>query len=84
MRGRVAVVGSALDESFSYYKLENARDGSDRFSYLAGGASPVDDGLLAEFDSAALANGQYVLRLTVVDGSGNYPSPCVVPITIRN
>lgn len=84
----VDVVGSATHEDFAYYKLEyalgaDAGSAADYF-YFGGGNSPVENGLLAQFDTTALPNGLYTLRLTVVDSSGNFPAPCPVTVQVEN
>lgn len=86
--GVVDLVGSATHESFSYYKLEYAL-GADagsqaEYFYFGGGNSPLENGLLAQFDSTAVPNGAYTLRLTVVDSSGNFPTPCPVTVQVAN
>lgn len=84
--GLVSVSGTATHEQFQYYKLEYAPGGgaSEGFVYLAGGNSPVSGGVLGTFDSAALGNGTWTLRIVVVDLTGNFPPPCQVTITVQN
>lgn len=84
--GQVTVSGTAIHEKFQYYKLEyaagaNAQGG---FVYLVGGNSPVNSGVVGRFDSTALANGVWTLRLVVVDTTGNFPPPCSVTINVQN
>jgi hypothetical protein len=43
--------------------------------------SPVQDGLLIEFNTRTMPRGDYQLRLTAVDRIGNYPEPCVIPLS---
>ena len=93
--GLVPITGRATHERFNFYKLEFAPgtnasqgftwfDGSDRSG--AGGAKggPVENGTLGNFNSTGVANGAYTIRLTVVDTSSNYPSPCQVSINVQN
>ncbi len=84
VNGVVSVLGTATHPSFQYYKVEfapgpNATGG---FVYLGGGNSPVQGGVLANVDTAALGPGQWTLRLVVVDQTGNFPDPCAVAITV--
>jgi hypothetical protein len=86
--GTVEVTGSATHENFQYYKLEyasgaNASPAAEYF-YLGGGNRPVESDVLATFDSQSLANGAYTLRLTVVDNTGNFPTPCQVNVQVQN
>jgi hypothetical protein len=84
--GRISVMGTATHDAFDYYKLEYTPgiDPAGSFIFMFRGNAPVVDGALAEFYTAALPNGVYTLRLTVVDASGNYPPPCTATIVIRN
>jgi hypothetical protein len=84
LSGAVTVVGTASHEQFQYYKVEYAPAGSEGFNYLAGGNSPVVNGSLITFDSSALSNGGWTLRLIVVDLTGNFPPPCQVTVQVQN
>ncbi len=81
--GVTAVTGTAVHEAFASYKLEAAPAGGG-FVFLSSGAAPVQGGVLGAFDSGAVPNGQYTIRLTVVDQTGNFPPPCDVTITVQN
>ncbi|MFN2199575.1 MAG: hypothetical protein ACK2UO_00110 [Caldilineaceae bacterium] len=84
--GTVDVFGTARHELFDYYKLEYQQVGGESgdFAFITDSASPVSDGTLAELDTTELDNGDYVLRLTVVDNTGNFPPQCSVPVRIAN
>ncbi|HXF60858.1 MAG TPA: hypothetical protein VNK95_04535 [Caldilineaceae bacterium] len=86
--GMVDVIGSATHENFQYYKLEYAPGAGvspdANFAYLTDARVPVSNGVLASFDSTMLDNGDYTLKLTVVDNTGNFPPPCTVSIRIFN
>jgi hypothetical protein len=88
LSGTVDVTGSATHESFQYYKLEYAlganASSAAEFFYFGGGNSPVENGLLAPLDTQAMPNGDYTLRLTVVDNTGNFPTPCLVSVVVQN
>ena len=43
----------------------------------------VQDGLLIEFNTRTVPRGEYQLRLTAVDRTGNYPEPCVIGVSTR-
>ena len=45
---------------------------------------PIVNNVLASFDTRALGNGDWTLRLIVVDSTGNYPVPCQVTISVQN
>ncbi len=82
--GVVSVTGIATHESFQYYKVEFApgANASGGFVYLGGGSNPVQGGVLANVDTAALGPGTWTLRLVVVDQTGNFPPPCAVTVTV--
>lgn len=93
--GLVPITGRATHEQFDFYKLEFAPgnnagqgftwfDGSDRTASGGAKGPPVENGTLGHLNSAGLANGAYTIRLTVVDTSSNYPTPCQVTINVRN
>ncbi len=84
--GQVPITGRAVHENFQFYKLEFAPgpDAQEGFAYFDGGSIPVENGLLGTFNSPAVPNGVYTIRLTVVDISGNFPPPCQVTVTVQN
>ncbi len=84
--GVIGVSGTAEIDAFQYYKLEYApgANAGGGFVYFDGRSNPVSGGQLGAMDTAALPNGEYTLRLTVVDQTGNYLPPCDVSIIIQN
>jgi serine/threonine protein kinase/DNA-directed RNA polymerase subunit RPC12/RpoP len=86
LRGNIPVYGTAEHAAFRYYKIEIASQqvGGERFSYVVDSDMPVTTGLLAVIDTIRFTNGAYILQLTVVDRSGNFPAPCQVAVTIEN
>ena len=78
-------MGTAQHDHFSFYKLEFAPSGANQdFNYFDGAENSVVDGLLGNLNSRAMANGTYVIRVVVVDTTGNYPEPCLVTVTVQN
>jgi hypothetical protein len=87
LRGVVAIRGSALLPNFRFYKLEIREEGASTaadFVTFYTGEQQVDNGLLLNFDTRAWPNGQYWIRLVVVDDTGNYPERCAILYTITN
>jgi hypothetical protein len=84
VNGMVSILGTAMHENFQYYKVEFApgANATGGFVYLGGGNSPVQGGVLANVDTAALGPGEWTLRLVVVDQTGNFPDPCAVTISV--
>lgn len=86
LSGVVGVTGSASHEAFQYFKLEYAQgaNAGGGFVYFDGANVTVSGGLLGNLNTGALPNGDYTIRLTVVDQSGNFPPPCDVSVVISN
>ena len=84
LTGAVGFTGSAVQDNFWFYKLEWAPAGSETFAYFAGSRLAVTSGWLGTLDTTTLLNGDYVIRLTVVDLTGNYPPPCDVGVRVEN
>lgn len=84
--GLLGVSGNATHAEFQYFKLEYAPglNAGGGFVYFAGSSSQIEGGILGNLDTRALPNGEYTIRLTVVDQIGNYPPPCDVSIIIQN
>ncbi len=87
LSGVVPIRGSALLPNFRFYKLEIREEGASTaadFVTFYTGEQQVDSGLLLNFDTRAWPNGQYWIRLVVVDDTGNYPERCAILYTITN
>lgn len=84
--GLLGVSGVAIHEEFQYFKLEYAPglNAGAGFVYFSGSNVEVNGGLLGNLDTRALPNGEYTIRLTVVDQSSNYPPPCDVSFVVQN
>jgi len=86
VQGQVTISGTVFHDDFWYYKLEFApgANASEGFVYFAGAERQITGGELARLNSAALGNGTYTLKLTVVDNAGNFPPTCQVTIRVEN
>ena len=81
--GSFEVLGTANTPNFAFYKFEISGAGtSGEWLSLDVGTDPVVDGRLGSFDAGAREPGEYAFRLVVLDNAGNFPPPCVLPITI--
>lgn len=85
--GLVAVMGTAQFDpaQVQYYKLEigNGRSPTEWTTFGTTHSQPVVDGVLEQLHADALPAGDYVIRLILVGGDGNFVgSPHAVPITI--
>jgi len=89
--GIIDLQGTANHAAFAYYKIEFAqgsRTAGDflNWAYHSESRSAVTSGLLGQFDTRPLQDGQWTLRLVVPDDQGKYPNPdpCEVMIEIDN
>ncbi len=81
--GAYEVLGTANTLNFAFYKFEISGVGtSGEWLSLGVGTQPVVDSVLGRFDSSAREPGEYAFRLVVLDSAGNFPAPCIVPITL--
>ena len=68
----IAVRGSALLPEFAQYQVLVRREASDAWQPLTPAiTSPVENGLLVQWDASALPPGRYTLRLVVRDQQGH-------------
>lgn len=86
LAGVAAISGVATHESFQFYKLEYApgANAGGGFTYFSGGQVQIPGGVLGNLDTSVLPNGDYTIRLTVVDTVGNFPPPCDVSVVVQN
>jgi len=86
LSGVIPISGVASHDSFQFYKLEYApgANATGGFTYFAGGQVQITGGVLGNIDTTVLPNGEYTIRLTVVDQVGNFPPPCDVTVVVQN
>jgi RHS repeat-associated protein len=86
LRGVVVISGSATDANFAYYQLQMRRAGDSDTSWreIGRGLSPVVNGTLGQLDTSVLANGQWNLRLRVLDVNGAETTAGVTIETLGN
>lgn len=75
------IVGTAAIPNQEYWKGELSPNGQG-WVMLYRSHAAVQDGLLIEFNTRTVPRGDYQLRLTAVDRTGNYPEPCVIRVSI--
>jgi hypothetical protein len=83
---KVEVMGTANIDNFAYYKFEfKSEDIEDEWHWVESFETPVEEGVLGTWDISNLPPGNYILRLTVVDRTGNYPfTPCEVSVYVAH
>jgi LysM repeat protein len=85
--GTFNIHGTASIDDFQFYKLELGVGDVpiDFFSIDEVKTKSIVNGiLLRDWNTGALPEGDYILRLTVVDNSGQFPPPCDVRVRIRH
>lgn len=82
LRGAFAVYGTATHPNFQFYRLQVSGSGTNDadFATLQVYKTPVYNGQLGTVNASAFAPGDYWLRLTVVDVTGNYLPQCTVRV----
>jgi LysM repeat protein len=81
LSGIVQIRGTVRLVEFAFYKLEIRREGASTsrdYKTFFTGEVQVTNGMLASLNTAEYADGEYWVRLVVVDSTGNYPERCAI------
>ena len=82
---RISVYGSAQADNFDYAQIQYSNDQKNWSNAAIRLTTPVPSGLVGIWDASALPDGDYWLRVLVVDKSSNSQSnPCTVHVVLRN
>jgi hypothetical protein len=81
--GIVQVTGAASIDNFDYYKFEFRLPANDDWVFIDRYDNSVGSGVLGSWNSDTVPPGAYEFRLVVVDGTGNFPDPCVVRLNVE-
>ena len=85
VRGNVSVQGTAQHPEFERYELYYTVEPGDNWVFLGEAYfQPVSNGLLATWNTEALPDGTYSLRLRVVRRDGNYEEAYARSLVIAN
>jgi len=80
----VELTGTASVPNFGFYKYEIAPVGSQNWATVSANREPVKDGSLGKLNTLSLSNGDYFLRLVIIDNVGNQLEPCVIAVRVLN
>lgn len=82
LRGTFDVIGTATidDGRFQFYRLEVRPDFTNVYNFYARSDVPIYNGLLGRINAGLFDPGLYWIRLTVVDRTGNFITPCAIPV----
>lgn len=85
LSGNVYFYGTADRPNFWYYKIESSTDrkGWTIIGHLVSGRT-LNNELAIAWDTTLVPNGNYWVRMMVVDKSGGYYEPCEIPIVVNN
>jgi hypothetical protein len=83
IQGQITLLGSANIPNFGFYKYEFKPIGSDNWAAIVANNKVVLNSTLGNWDTTAVATGDYLLRLVVTDNQGNELPACIVPIRIK-
>lgn len=84
VKGTVKLIGTADIPNFGFYKYEVTLLGTENWATVSAGRTRVQNNELGDWDTTALANGDYFLRLVLTDNVGNSLEPCVIAVRILN
>jgi len=71
IRGKVEIIGTAAGTAFAYYTVDYGEGRSpESWNSIRRSSEPVTDGILATWDTSGVDDGEYTIRLTVVDTYG--------------
>ncbi len=84
LRGSVQIQGSAVHPDFWKYEVAAAPQGTQNWFNIAGSETPVQNGVLAVWDTRTVPDGPYSIRLRVVRRDGNYDEFFVQKVVVAN
>ncbi len=86
LTGRIEVIGTAVGLRFAYYKVEYSPNGHDWVTVDKDyrHTRAVVQSRLATWDTQEVPNGQYFLRVVLVDSTGNFLPSSPVPVLVAN
>jgi hypothetical protein len=84
VKGTVTLTGTASVPNFGFYKYEVAPLGTTNWATISAGDKAVKNAKLGDWDTTALANGDYFLQLVIIDNVGVTLDPCVIAVRVLN
>ena len=84
LNGTIKITGTANIPNFAFYKYEVTPIGSQNWATIAAKQEPVKDGDLGDWNTLPFTNGDYFLRLVIIDNVGTALEPCVIAVRILN
>lgn len=78
----IELKGTVNVPNLGYYKYEYSRPGEDIWNPIAAGNTAKVDGQIGFWNTSALDQGDYLLRLVVADNENNIFPACTIPVRI--
>jgi hypothetical protein len=82
--GTVEITGTASVPNFGFFKYEVVQRGSQNWATISAEREPVVNGILGQWNTTSLTNGDYFLRLVITDNVGVALEPCVIAVRVAN
>jgi hypothetical protein len=83
IKGSITLIGDANIPNFGFYKYEFSPRASESWSAVEANRKPVINDKLGTWDTSAIPQGDYQLRLVVTDNQGNELPACIIPVRIK-
>ncbi len=83
IKGSITLIGDANIPNFGFYKYEFSPRDTESWSAVEANRKSVINGELGTWDTSAIPQGDYQLRLVVTDNQGNNLPACVIPVRIK-
>ena len=84
LSGTVEITGTANTPNFGFFKYEVTPRGSQNWATISAEREPVVNGVLGQWNTTSLSNGDYFLRLVITDNVGVSLEPCVIAVRVAN
>ena len=84
INGTIKITGTANIPNFAFYKYEVASMGTQNWATIAAKQDPVNNKDLGEWNTLPFTNGDYFLRLVIIDNVGTSLEPCVIAVRVLN
>jgi hypothetical protein len=83
IKGQTTLIGTADIPNFGFYKYEFAAIDTNTWSAVEASRKVVRNGELGKWDTSAILQGDYQLRLVVADNQGNELPACVIQVRVK-
>ncbi len=82
--GTIKITGTADVPNFAFYKYEVTSMGTQNWATIAAKEKTVKNDELGGWNTLPFTNGDYFLRLVIIDNVGTSLEPCVIAVRVLN